>query len=240
MVITIILIITQIKMERLVKYLLIGILIIPLIGCDESPPTEQGLEPPSITANPSGSIDLSDRQLSFFDAELVRLNEMIPGFGGMFLNEEGVLVIWITSEFFPDATLESILPMVQETPLYPEESIQAENISIREGKYTFKQLVKWKLLVRERLTHSDVHGVGAGEKENRVVIAIKPDANEESVLGAVEMLGIPPEAVELWRQPPIMQMKGNRSTLDSSEVTSLVPQGDLDDYIRPIRGTFAL
>ncbi len=223
-------------MNKLIQYLIVGLLIIPLIGCDESSPTEQGLESPSIIANPSGSIDLSDRQLSFFDAELVRLNEMIPGFGGMFLNEEGVLVIWITSEFFPDVTIESILPMVQETPLYPEESIQAENISIQEGKYTFKQLVKWKLLVRERLADSDVHGVGAGERENRVVLAIKPDANEESVLGTVEMLGIPPEAVELWRQPPIMQMKGNRSPLNAPAVTSSVPQGDLDDYIRPIRG----
>lgn len=131
------------------------------------------------------------------DGEYARLAERVPGFGGLFLDGDEIVVYLVDL-----STKEEARPIIEE--FVARSSISDREIRWLTGRFDWRQLVVWKMCLSDRLfaldgmTSSDI-----SESENRIVFGVEdegliPRAEEE-----VARTAVPAEAVRFEKQGPI-------------------------------------
>lgn len=145
------------------------------------------------------------------DDKLVRIAGQLPGFGGMFFDENGVLNVYMKEHpanatalrevqgqvvtaitevmgrhFFAQARGPRGGPAKQALPE------QAEEIKILKGEFDVLQLAAWRKSLGQVLSMPGIVFTDLDERQNRLTVGIEASTVRESIEAQVNALGIPP------------------------------------------------
>jgi hypothetical protein len=129
------------------------------------------------------------------EEHLFALAREVPGFGGYFLDNNGVLVAYVK-----DLKNQELVRARVEQVRGRLAAAQIRGVSVRQGQFDFPSLAHWRDLVSSQIL-GVVSGVvmsDADEAANRVTIGIdekKNPAVRGAVLGNLKRLGIPIDAI---------------------------------------------
>jgi hypothetical protein len=145
-----------------------------------------------------------------YDELLARVEERAPGFGGMFIGQDGRLAVYLldTSRL---AAARSAIEIV-----FGAERLPAKGVRALRGQYTVSQLRGWTESATGMLDVSGVTMVDLDEAKNRVAIGIDDNSRTRTVEQALVSLGIPRRAVVIAVTEQIRPLNrpqpGSRST----------------------------
>ena len=130
------------------------------------------------------------------DAALAEVNRAVPGFGGMYVDEAGVVNVWVRDPgTAPMGTLKRYF---------------GEAVRLHRGDYDFAQLAAWRNRARPVLAVAGVVLLDVDERTNRVRVGVAEGANARRAARAVrrEMnrRGVPAAAVEIAQVPVVRPM----------------------------------
>jgi len=161
-------------------------------------------------------VPLSEETL---DDQLARLAERIPGFGGIFLDENGRIAVYLVEGEVTTLSVREIGATIARTLGWDEPRLRAGAIRILPGQYSFRQLKEWNdqlfphVFEIEGVTLTDID-----EARNRLRIGVESEEAAEVVIETLDSLGVPREAVIV------------------EEVEPILPMATLRDKVRPLVG----
>ena len=146
------------------------------------------------------------------DEEFVRINGEVPGFGGLFHDENGT-------------------PHVYLTDLSQKHRVKrfGKGVRILKGDYEFFDLQKWRLRLRALFHLPGVVTLDVDESRNRLRVGVtRPSASEASadVLAELARLEIPGKAVEIVETDPFLPLTN----------TPLVKMSSVQESFNPVPG----
>jgi hypothetical protein len=124
-----------------------------------------------------------------YDDLLVRVEEQAPGFGGMFIDAEGRLAVYLLDPSQLAAArsaIETVLGM---------DRIPAAGVRALQGQYVVSQLKRWRNLAAVVLELPGVTAVDLDEARNRVAIGIEDESRTRAVEIALSQQAVRREAV---------------------------------------------
>lgn len=133
------------------------------------------------------------------DDELVRMAEEVPGFGGLYHDEDGTPHVFLT-----DLTQ---LPKVQAFN---------EDVLVHRGDFDFRDLDRWRQSLVALMNRPGVVSLDVDESRNRVRLGVEagtPAAATPAMERAIENLGVPTRAVEIVETDPIFPLVTVRDTI---------------------------
>lgn len=203
---------------------LLGIGSFLLTGCDARPPTASP-EDPALSQLPSigpGILSLHSLDTSHtfdpsvaprnMDAEFEDIAEEAPEFGGLYFDDHGQPVAFLT-----DLTASGRMG-TQLNGYLMRQRRDGSIVRFVRGEYSFKALADWRRKLDVLLGSGGVWSTDIDETENRVVVGVDSDAAWGLVIAEASRHEIPPEAL---RRVP------------SGPATPLVT---VADYVRPVKG----
>ena len=150
----------------------------------------------ALGASPTARPALSVRSV---DDELVRIGREIPGFGGLFYDEQGRPTVYL---------------------LNPEDRSAVKSLGadvrVLQGDYEFERLLAWRHEMRPFLGLPGVSFLDADEARNRVVVGVDSRAkglDREGLERGLLAAGIPREAVVFQEAEPFEDRVGVRDKL---------------------------
>jgi hypothetical protein len=173
-----------------------------LAACADVPPTEPGgggPEPDALfraTAQPVNHLD------GTLDATFVQIAREVPGFGGLYYDAAGELVVVMAASATTDRTAVASALREHARQLRIEPA-GISTMRVREGRYDFIQLDAMHRGVVAVLGLAGTVFTDADEVRNRVVIGVEDDAAAAAVRRHLTMLALPTDAVIVERAAPI-------------------------------------
>jgi hypothetical protein len=143
-----------------------------------------------------------------FDDRLAAVAMQVPGFGGMFFDQDGTLQVYMAGQREPaNEALTSLLEDVLAREIGSGERLSSRGMEIREAKYNFLELHRWQQqMTPEVLAIPGVVSTDTAEDKNLLQIGIMDSpGTAEAVEDALSKLGIPREAVVISETKPIIQ-----------------------------------
>ncbi len=154
------------------------------------------------------------------DDELVQMGRKVPGFGGMFYDEQGYPTVYLRE---PGSVV----------ALSALKSL-GEEVRVLRGDFEFEQLIQWKQALRPALALPGVVFLDADEARNRVVIGI--DATQGKSLDRDRLgkelaaRGVPAAAVVYQEVQPFRELAG------SADVDKAGTRTNILKTLRPVPG----
>jgi hypothetical protein len=173
------------------------------------------------------------------DDKLIRVARLVPGFGGMYFDDNGNLNVYLVEDvraLAPEAAeakkaqLMKALIDVYGTGLLSEGKVRRSeraeeqvaapppSVQIVKGDYDVLQLVEWRAKVDKALSIPEVVFTDLDERTNRLKIGIGPGATREKVEAVIRESGVPSEAIVIEETQPVR------------------PAASLRDKVRPMPG----
>lgn len=237
--------IKRLKHCRFIRLLIMPVLFLLTISCDSttSPP---GFQDDGVNGEPIGGpacksmVSQSSLQDIITNLQDVRrdaeshlhlLNDEIPGFGGVYLDEHGNYSMLLT-----DLSQEPVASSVLKNNLRSKRTNSTQGVVFSQADYTFRELALWRELVTAfLLSNSEFKYVISNhvdESVNRIVVGIdEHDYNDHNINHVskflVNNLGIPLEAVII--EPDFQAVK-------DTELSFQNLSGETLDRQRPIVG----
>ncbi|ARA93984.1 MAG: hypothetical protein D6685_00560 [Bacteroidetes bacterium] len=176
-----------------------------LAGCDSISSTDPATERRAVTPE-TGRITphrlQSAQPFQTLDDRLAEVADRVPGFGGLFFDEDGRLHVY---QLDPSLSSRTTAALDLLTDLDPATRADAR---VLEATYDFRQLQEWRLLVRQNLLgHDGVMSLDIDERVNRLTVGIEDAAHREQTRAALEALGIPEEAVLVVETSPFTPLQ---------------------------------
>jgi hypothetical protein len=137
------------------------------------------------------------------DEELVRMGREIPGFGGLFYDEQGRPNVWLLdTRGAGAAALKRLGPEVR----------------VRRGEYEFERLLAWRRELRPLLALPGIVYLDADEARNRVVLGLDASSrgkslDRERLERELLFTGVPRQAVLLEETAPVEELVSVQSKL---------------------------
>ncbi|HEY0554283.1 MAG TPA: hypothetical protein VGG20_08445, partial [Thermoanaerobaculia bacterium] len=135
-------------------------------------------------------------QVRSVDDEFVRMGREIPGFGGLFYDEQGRPTVYLLD---PEGAGKTALKRL------------GTEVRIQRGDYEFERLLGWRVELRPMLALPGVVFLDVDETKNRVVIGIDPSRKSLDRDGLEQHLlatSVPRQAVLLQESPRIGPLIG--------------------------------
>ncbi|HXT50548.1 MAG TPA: hypothetical protein VN811_05870 [Thermoanaerobaculia bacterium] len=166
------------------------------------------------------------------DDELIALGRGIPGFGGMFVDAEGALHVWMLDPDAGGAVDKALSGLARPT------DPAGESVRLHRGDFTFERLVAWKRTLTPVLSLPGVLSLDADEARNRVTIGIvhgMAPADRERLEAALAAGDVPSRAVAFREGEPFkaLPLAVNANAIDAKASPSIAT---LTDKIRPVPG----
>jgi hypothetical protein len=124
------------------------------------------------------------------DEELLAIDRLSPGFGGMYLDTAGTLVIVHTR---PGALAEAVDAIRQVMGDVPQ--LHAPHIVLRLGKFAFSVLTQFSAKMQSQLDQTGVVWSDVDEVNNRVTFGVVDNAAAQHVVAAAIAARLPAEAI---------------------------------------------
>ena len=138
------------------------------------------------------------------DDLLVRVEHQVPGFGGMFVDREGRLAVYLldTSQLgAARAAIEAVFGM---------DAVPAAGVRALQGQYVVSQLKMWSQMATAILELPGVTNVDLDEARNRVAIGIEHKSRTRAVERALSAIAIPRQAVTIQVTEKIRPLRSPR------------------------------
>jgi hypothetical protein len=151
-------------------------------------------------SNPVVSAAPAQTPVETLDEQLANIAKQVPGFGGMFYDQDGILQVYMEGQKAPmSATSMAFLEQVITSEVGNGERLSGRGMEILQGQYDFLTLHNWQQQMTPEVL--DIPGVvftDNHEGKNRLEIGITdlPGA-AEAVEGVLSKLGIPRAAVNI-------------------------------------------
>jgi hypothetical protein len=123
------------------------------------------------------------------DDLLVLVEKMAPGFGGMFVDSDGRLAVYLLDTNQLPAAHSAILSV------FGRDHVPAAGVRAIQGQYTVSQLKAWTKRARDLLRMSGVTMVDLDDAKNRVTVGIENRSRRRQVEQRLSALDIPRKAV---------------------------------------------
>jgi len=147
------------------------------------------------------------RTMETYDDLLVRVEERAPGFGGMFIDPDGRLAVYLLDP----SQLRTARSAIE--AVFGADRVPAAGVRALQGQYTVSQLKRWTERAGAVLEMPGVTMVDLDEAKNRVAIGVEDDSRTRAVEQALPLLGIPRAAV-------VIQATGQIRPLDPRQPQS--------------------
>jgi len=155
------------------------------------------------------------------DAQLAAIAERVPGFGGVFFDEDGRPTVYVRDLSRAQEARAAVVDLLagrQTRRGGSAAALDAGDIVVRRGDYDFGRLVEWKQSLIDVLSLPGVVFLDVDERKNRLLVGIEPGADPEPVKKLVTQRGIPQAAVIVAEAEPIKTA------------------ATLQDHVRPVVG----
>lgn len=131
---------------------------------------------------------------------LLEIGTKVPEFGGMFLDENGVLNIYLTVP--TTAALKAAEGLIYASTVM--HGLPRKGVKAIQAQYTIKQLYTWyKQLHHEVWAISGVNHTTLHDAKNRIFIGVENISVAEQIKQKAVSLGIPPEALIISEMPAV-------------------------------------
>ena len=127
------------------------------------------------------------------DEQYARLAESVPGFGGLYLDEEGTTHVYL-----------------QDPSREREVQNLGERVVVQQGDYDFRDLFAWREEVRPQLAARGAVFLDVDERRNRVLFGVERDSLGEFTAELYSYLRgtrVPPEAVIVEAAEPVVTLE---------------------------------
>jgi hypothetical protein len=148
-----------------------------------------------------------------FDDHLAEVAKQVPGFGGMFFDQDGTLQVYMVGQRGPaNEALMSLLDDVLAREVGGGERLSSRGMEIREAEFNFLELHRWQQqMTPEVLAIPGVVSTDTAEDKNLLRIGITGEpGTAEAVEEALSKLDIPRKAVMIGEEKPIEQYLRSR------------------------------
>jgi hypothetical protein len=126
-----------------------------------------------------------------YDDLLVRVEQQVPGFGGMFIDREGRLAVYLLDTSQLGAARAAI------EAVFGVDAIPTAGVRALQGEYLVSQLKAWSEMATGLLELSGVTAVDLDEASNRVAIGVEHKSRMPAVERALSAIAIPRHAVTI-------------------------------------------
>ncbi|MCL4368898.1 MAG: hypothetical protein M1337_07005 [Actinobacteria bacterium] len=133
---------------------------------------------------------------------LIEVARRVPAFGGMFIDEEGRLAVYLLDVTQGAAAEEAI------AAIFGRERIPRGGTRVLQGRYSFLQLEEWYGRLQAVFEVPGVSFTDIDEANNRLAIGLEEIEKRDMVERKVGELGIPLEAVQIEETGPIRPVDG--------------------------------
>ena len=143
-----------------------------------------------------------------YDDHLANVAKQVPGFGGMFFDQDGTLQVYMVGPKEPlSAASMAFLGDVIAREVGNGERLSSRGMEVREGQFDFLTLHGWhQQMSPEVLAIPGVVSTDNHDGMNRLQIGITDEPGTEEAVGEVlSKLGIPSEAVIINKEKLIVQ-----------------------------------
>ena len=137
-------------------------------------------------------------QQETYDDFLVRVNERVPGFGGMFIDSDGRLAVYLIDPgLLPEAraAIEAV---------FGPSSVPPAGVRAVRGQYSIFQLKHWFDYANALLEMPGVAMVDLDEGKNRLTVGVEDTLKVRQVEQALGRLGVPRDSVNIDVLGPIV------------------------------------
>lgn len=132
-----------------------------------------------------------------YDDRLVRVEARASGFGGMFIDPQGLLAVYLTNPSEIGAARSAI------EAVFGANWIPSAGLRAVQGQYVVSQLKRWAVQAGAVLDVPGVTLLDLDESRNRVVVGIEDASRAPVVEQALSRLPIPREAVVIEVTGPV-------------------------------------
>lgn len=216
-----------------------------LQACDTAQPpissdgaTAQGssaIDLPIIDPNEDFDLDAAVLPISH-DKVFVRVAREIPGFAGVFIDDNDTPNVATTTGDVPAALLGSLLP---EGPV--GDRIASGDFEVYPVNFDYLQLARWRIILNNLLIADGVRGSTIYEIGNTVELLVDNDAIGETVVAHALAMGFPEGAVSYLVMDEYSTLAGKSSSSGNSSVPCDFPNSfDLQECQRPYRAGLEL
>lgn len=177
---------------------LAALFVVSVLACDRIP-TDEARSSPNLASRAPSALQFAS--VETYDDALARLADRLPGFGGMFLDSAGGLVVWLTDprkiddakpalrEFFAERAAGNVA-------VASERMRQVDRMRAVAARYNFRQLHTWYAMIRN--TVLPLPGVTVGdidERRNLIMVGVKDSLSRAAAAEALESVAIPLDAI---------------------------------------------
>lgn len=159
----------------------------------------------ALLASPIVAVEMATQEPSRVESSddlLIRVEAKVPGFGGLFVDAEGRLIVFLRDT----AQLPAARAAIES--VFGPSRIPSAGIRAVRGRYTVSQLKAWTERAGATLSVPGVTLVDLDEAANRVTIGVEDRSRTRAVEQALSPLKIPREAV-------VIQVTGPFRPLDA-------------------------
>jgi hypothetical protein len=152
--------------------------------------------PTAAAAAPEAGLQDPSRMPTYDDL-LLRVDEQVPGFGGMFIDSDGRLAVYlldVSQLAVTRAAIESV---------FGSNRVPAAGVRAVQGQYSVSQLKAWSERAAGLLRTPGVTVVDLDEGKNRVMVGIEAADRMRVVSRALSSLRVPRDAVVIQVTGPI-------------------------------------
>jgi len=151
------------------------------------------------------------------DDQFAAIAREVPGFGGMFFDQDGTLQVYMVGQKgpAPDALMASLDNAIARE-IGGGESLSRSGMEIIEGQYSFMDLHRWQQQISpEVLALPDAVYTDVADARNRIEIGVTDSPGmKETVEAYLSKLGIPIEAVSIVETKPVFpELRSRRRPL---------------------------
>lgn len=130
-------------------------------------------------------------RMEHHDDLLVRVERQVPGFGGMFIDREGQLAVYLLDE----SQLAAARAAIED--VFGVDAVPATGVRAVQGQFVVSQLKAWSEIAAALLEMKGVTAVDLDEARNRVAIGVEDKSRTRVVEQALSARGIPRHAVTI-------------------------------------------
>ncbi len=131
------------------------------------------------------------------DDPAAEVAQRVPEFGGMFIDAEGRLTVYLTDEAMGAEVLDAI------AEVFGPDRIPAAGVRFIQGQYGYLELREWRELLAPLWEIEGVSSIGIDQTRNRLRVGLETGKVRNRVERQVAELGIPPEAVLVEETGPV-------------------------------------
>lgn len=135
------------------------------------------------------------------DDLFLQVSRDVPGFGGIFVDEDGALVIQLVDSAQGDAARSAV-----ERTFGAEPAVRDRATRLNAARFSFSQLNSWRGTIDEKGPPAEVRLIDIDERANVIRIGTVDQASAGGVAQWIEAIGIPRSAVVTEPVPAMSQL----------------------------------